>query len=84
MNHLEPIGEGGLLYKEKTIILSIPRTLDPIVAKLGTQLGLVYVIIKFMNDLFESNRSSMTFFQFFVLPIEVITLIRLSSNLTSN
>ena len=41
MSNVEPIGAAGLSSKEKTKILSRGRNFDPIVTKLGTQVGLI-------------------------------------------
>ena len=63
MSYVESIGAAILSSKENTRIISRSPNFAPIVSKFGTKVGLVYILISVKIELYESNRSSITFLQ---------------------
>ena len=80
------IGAAGLSSKEQSCRHSRGRNFDPIVFKIGTNVGSIKTQIKFENELCEANRRGRTFLEKkkYVVPRDRnIALIQFSSSLVN-
>ena len=85
-SYVVQIGAAGLSSKEKSRRHSRGRNFDPIVFKIGTNVGSIKSQIKFENELCGANRRGRTFLekQKYVVPKgRNISLIQFSSNLVN-
>ena len=60
---MTPIEGRRLSSKEKALVHDRGRNFDPILIKLGTNVGIIRIQIRFIDELCGTNRSGNTFLQ---------------------